>query len=510
MEYLVNAREMKNCDKNTIEFYKMPSEVLMERAALAVVEKIRQQGYDTTHVLAVCGNGNNGGDGVAAARILCEQGVSVSILLVDQNHPYSDGMQKQLSIAESYGMHIINEWEDVGYTLILDAIFGIGLSRQIEGKTAELIRRINEAKAPVVAVDIASGISADNGNILGCAVKADMTVTFAFKKLGQLLYPGADHTGRLFVCDIGITKKSWLGKKPSYFAMEKEDLKFLPKRENHSNKGSYGKVLLIAGSANMGGAAVFASAAAYASGCGLVKVFTAEENRTALLTHVPEAILSIYAGKKLDRNELIESIKWADVVAIGPGIGTEPVAREMVKTVLEAAAVPVVMDADALNILSEDINLLLRPHTEIIVTPHPSEMARLAGASVSYIKDNLIMQAEEFAREYNVICVLKDARTVCAIPYGKTYLNLSGNHGMATAGSGDVLCGLIAGLTAQGVRPELAAPLGVYIHGLSGDVMVKRRGYHGLMAGDLPDGIKKVMKKLDYKNEIEDEKSEDV
>ncbi|CDF43055.1 yjeF-like protein/carbohydrate kinase [Roseburia sp. CAG:182] len=146
-------------------------------------------------------------------------------------------------------------------------------------------------------------------------------------------------------------------------------------------------------------------------------------------------------------------MKWADVVAIGPGIGTDTVAREMVKTVLEVAAVPIVMDADALNILSEDINVLLRPHTELIVTPHPGEMARLACASVSYVKDNLIAQAEEFARAYNVICVLKDARTVCAIPYGKTYLNLTGNHGMATAGSGDVLCGLIAGLLGSGARP---------------------------------------------------------
>ena len=199
MEYLVNAREMKNCDKNTIEFYKMSSDVLMERAALAVVEKIRQQGYDTTQVLVVCGTGNNGGDGAAVARILYEQGVSARILLADASHAYSDGMKNQLAIAENYGVPILTEWEEDADTLIVDAIFGIGLSRQIEGKTADLIRKINEKNVPVVAVDIASGISADNGAVLGCAVKADMTVTFAFKKLGQLLYPGADYTGKLFV-----------------------------------------------------------------------------------------------------------------------------------------------------------------------------------------------------------------------------------------------------------------------------------------------------------------------
>lgn len=494
MEYLVSAREMKNCDQNTIEHYQVPSEVLMERAALSVVEQIKKKEYSLRHVLAVCGNGNNGGDGVAAARILWEQGFLVTILLVDGNHAFSDGMKKQLAIAKSYGIHIIEEWEETEYSLILDAIFGIGLSRPIEGGAAELIHKINEHPAPKVAVDIASGISADSGNVLGCAVKADMTVTFAYKKLGQVLYPGADYTGKLKVCDIGIMRESWLDKKPSYYALDKKDLELLPQRKNRSNKGSYGKVLLIAGRSDMGGAAIFAAKAAYASGCGLVKVFTAEENRTALLTQIPEAILATYAAKKVDKTELTEAVKWADVVAVGPGIGTDALAKEMVKTVLSVSAVPVVMDADALNILSEDVSILLRPHTELVVTPHLGEMARLTGVSVSYIKDNLISQAEEFARAYNVICVLKDARTVCSVPYGRTYVNLSGNHGMATAGSGDVLCGLIAGLVAQGMQPEQAAPLGVYIHGLAGDVMVKKTGYHGLMAGDLPAGIKKVMR----------------
>ena len=191
------------------------------------------------------------------------------------------------------------------------------------------------------------------------------------------------------------------------------------------------------------------------------------------------------------------------MVAIGPGIGTDAWAGEMVKTVLNVSSVPVIMDADALNILAMDSNQLLRPHTELIVTPQLGEMASLREVPVSYIKDNLISEAEEFARTYNVICVLKDARTICSIPYGKTYVNLSGNHGMATAGSGDVLCGLLAGLVAQGTSPELAAPLGVYIHGRSGDMMAEEVGYHGLMASDIAAGIKKVMK-------IEGEESENL
>lgn len=494
MEWLVNAREMKNCDKNTIEYYKMPSQVLMERAALSVVAQIKKQKYCLDKVLVVCGNGNNGGDGVAVARLLALDGYDVTILFADKKHTFSEDMQKQLEIAKKYELNMIEQWEDEKYSLIVDAIFGIGLSRVVEEKTAELIQKINDSGISVAAIDIASGISADTGNVMGIAVKADMTVTFAYKKLGHLLYPGADYTGKLYVSDIGISGKSWLDKKASCYALGKEDLNLLPKREKRSHKGTYGKVLLIAGKCNMGGAAIFAAKAAYASGCGLVRVFTAEENRTAILTHVPEAVLTTYAGKKIDKTELTEAIQWADVVAIGPGIGTDLPAKEMVKTVLTVSSVPVVMDADALNVLAEDTNVLLRPHTEIIITPHLGEMANLAGVSISYIKDNLIAQAEEFAREYNVICVLKDARTVCSVPYGKTWLNLSGNHGMATAGSGDVLCGLITGLVAQGMQPELAAPLGVYIHGLAGDVMVKKTGYHGLMADDLATGIKKVMK----------------
>lgn len=503
MQYLVNSREMKNCDKNTIEEFKVPLEVLMERAALSVVRSIKKEKYCLNRILIVCGNGNNGGDGVAVARLLALEGYDVTILLANSGKKFSDGMKRQMEIAKKYELNIIEEWQENAYTLIVDAIFGIGLTRAVEGREKELIQKINDSQGKVVSVDIASGISTDTGQVMGIAVKADLTVTFAYKKLGQVLYPGAEYTGRLKVCDIGIEEHSWLEKKPSYYAIQKEDLSLLPQREKRTHKGSYGKVLLIAGSSNMAGAAILAAKAAYASGCGLVRVFTAEENRSVILGAVPEAIVTTYAAKKTDKTELTEAIQWADVVAIGPGIGIDAWAKEMVKTVLDVSAVPVIMDADALNILSQNKNALLRPHTELIVTPHLGEMASLREVSVSYIKDNLIAEAEEFAREYNVICVLKDARTICSIPYGKTYVNLSGNHGMATAGSGDVLCGLLAGLVAQGTHPDLAAPLGVYIHGRSGDLAANEVGYHGLVASDLANGIKKVMK-------LEGEESENL
>ena len=495
MEWIVNAREMKTCDNATTEHFKMSADVLMERAALSVVAEIKkQEKYRLDKILVLCGAGNNGADGVAVARLLHLQGYDTEIYLAAKGNTSSSEQKKQLEIAKQYQVKQTEQCDVKSCTLIIDAIFGIGLSRAVESDIYDLIKQVNESHVPVVSIDIASGISADTANVMGIAIKADRTVTFAFKKLGQLLFPGAEYTGTLVLCDVGIPEEGFLEKNPACCALKKEDLCLLPERTARSHKGSYGKVLVVAGKCDMAGAAFFAAKAAYVSGCGLVRVFTAEENRSIVQQLLPEAILTTYSAKKLEKASLTEAVKWADVVAIGPGIGTDSIAADMVDTVLRVASVPVVLDADALNIIAMDTNILLRPHTELVVTPHPGELASLTGVSVSYITGNLIAQAEEFAREYNVICVLKDARTICSVPYGRTYVNTSGNHGMATAGSGDVLCGLITGLIAQGLQPDMAAPLGVYIHGLCGDEMVKETGYHGLLASDLLDGIKKVMK----------------
>jgi NAD(P)H-hydrate epimerase len=256
----------------------------------------------------------------------------------------------------------------------------------------------------------------------------------------------------------------------------------------HSNKGTYGKLLVIAGSTNMAGAAYFSAKAAYRMGCGLVKIFTAEENRTVLQTLLPEAILETYGGE-FDEEQLLQALKWADAVVLGPGIGTSDHSEKMLSTVLRNINVPLLLDADALNLLAKEPELLLLPHLDIVVTPHLGEMARLTGDTVSLIQTRLVETAQEFAMRYDVVCVLKDSNTITAVPYGMTYVNTSGNHGMATAGSGDVLSGVIGALLSQGTGVDIASSFGVYLHGRAGDFAKASVGARAMIADDIIDGL---------------------
>lgn len=513
MRYIVNSREMKLYDTNTTEQFFVPSIVLMERAAVAFVEELKNQDIDLTRTLVVCGSGNNGGDGYAIARLLKLSGHAVDVVAADgadtargkTNTGAKDRTSKaaggteanrlQKKIWQAYQNEIMTEIpEGKEYSAVIDAVFGVGLSRNVEGVYAGLIEQMNRLSGAKIAVDISSGISADNGAILGAAFRADLTITFAYEKLGTVLWPGNEYAGKVITKDIGIDERSFLDRKPAVAALEDCDLADHPARKSHSNKGTYGKLLVIAGSVGMSGAACLAARAAYCTGCGLVRVYTPEENRAVLQTQLPEAVLTTYPAKKIDAAALTEAVNWADVIVCGPGIGTADTASQIVKNVLKNASVPVLMDADALNVIAEDVNVLLRPHTELVVTPHLGEMSRLSGDLVSYIQNHLIEVAEEFARQYNVICVLKDEHTVTAVPYSQAYLNLSGNAGMATAGSGDVLSGVIGGLMAQGMPAEKAAPLGVYLHGRAGDAMRDVTGEWGLMASDLCEGLRIVLK----------------
>lgn len=489
MEWIVTAREMKYCDTNTIEYFGVPSLVLMERAALKTVEFIEQKNYSLRKTLIVCGTGNNGGDGLAVARLLFLKGCAVEVLVMGDKKHFSKEAKNQYEICLQYHVPMIDQLLAEDYSLVIDALFGIGLGRNIEAAYAEVIDRVNQMQAVRVAVDMPSGIAADTGSVMGTAFRADATVTFGYRKAGQVFYPGSEYVGELCVADIGIGAPSWMDKKPGMAALEAEDMRKLLQRQPDGNKGTFGKVLIVAGSCGMAGAAYFASKAAYKSGCGLVRIYTAEENRSVLQTKLPEAIVTTYSGKRPDTTALIEAMAWADVIVMGPGLGTDETAAQLVKNVLHNAAVPVVLDADALNLIAKDTSILLKPHTDMVVTPHLGEMARLSDVSVSYLKENMVSAAEEFARTYNVICVLKDARTVTAVPYERTYLNLSGNDAMATGGSGDVLSGIIGGLIAQGIHAEQAAPAAVYWHGLAGEAAAKRLGRHGVLASDILDGL---------------------
>lgn len=493
MKYLVTGKEMKLYDENTSTHFHVPELVLMEQAALGFVRELfsleerNKRHWERTLIL--CGSGNNGADGLAAARLLAQRGRRVSVLLCGEaaGHSASASYRVQREICEAYHIPLATEFpDDQEFDLIVDAVFGTGLSRGVEGALAGVLERANAMDAWRVALDISSGVLSDSGAVPAAAFLADDTITFSFGKLGQFLWPGNERSGNVHIVPIGITEESFLGGRPGVIALEPGDLA-LPERRAHSNKGTYGRLLVIAGSVNMAGAAVLCATAAYRAGCGLVRVLTAEENRLIIQSSVPEAVLSTY-GSRIDEEQTAQVLRSADAVVIGPGIGRDRRAQELLTTALRSVQTPLVLDADALNLLAEHESLLAAPKRAIL-TPHLGEMARLTGKDVAFLQGHLCDAAAEFAQKYGVICVLKDFRTVTALPDGSCYLNLSGNPGMATAGSGDVLAGIIGSLLAQGMAPEQAAPHGVLWHGLAGDAAAEHIGVRAMMARDIAEGL---------------------
>ncbi len=484
MEYILSAREMKEADERTSREMHVSSAVLMERAALAVADVV-----GSGRVLIVAGLGNNGGDGFAAGRILMERGADVDFCLIGDEQKCSPLEKEQLASVKAFdsSIEIMQTVPKGQYSWIIDAIFGISLNREVGGIFADAVEAINKHRedgAKVISIDIPSGIEADSGKVLGCAVKADITIACAFKKPGELLYPGADYVGELRRADIGITERSITGEIKT-FAPDKSDA-YLPARRSDSNKGTYGKVLVIAGSEEICGAAILSASAALRSGCGMVRVYTHENNRIALQTALPEALVTTYMDSTI---KLKSAVEWCDIAVIGPGLGTSDIAKEILEFMLKEAGVPLVIDADALNMISKQPELLKTIKAEAVITPHVAEMSRLCGQDIKSIKGDPIGTARDFAETYHVTCVLKDARTVTAIPGGATVINTSGNDGMATAGSGDVLTGIIASLAAQGEKMSEAAWRGVYLHGLAGDSAKEKFGAHSMTSSDIIDAI---------------------
>lgn len=522
MEILVSSSQMRQCDRNTIEKFGIPSLVLMERAALSVAEEIDRHfagdGKMGRSALIACGHGNNGGDGLAIGRMLWQKGYQTTILMPPDNGKLSEETKAQKVILGKYGIGITDVLPSQGFDVIVDALFGIGLTREVNGIYREYIAGMNQKPGLKVAVDIPSGIHADTGAVMGIGFRADVTVTFAFAKPGLLLYPGAEYAGRVLVKDIGISRHSFLGELPLAFSLGKEDIGLIPARKPYSNKGTFGKVLTVAGQKNMAGAAFFSGKASYVTGAGLVRIFTEEANREILQELLPEAILTTYGregsperlpadgwteeaqklpvhdGAKSLEKQLEESLSWATVAVAGPGLGMGQTARRLVGLLLEKAEIPVILDADGLNLLAESPEWLKEAKAPITVTPHLGEFARLTKCSIPQVQQNLLQAARAFAAEYHVVCVLKDARTVTALPDGRAYINTSGNHGMATAGSGDVLTGVLAGLIAQGMEVGQAAPVAVYLHGAAADRQAAEVGTYGMTARDLLDGIRAVLR----------------
>lgn len=508
MRYVASREEMQNIDAYSINNVGIPGIVLMEKAALALEEVFLERISTDSRVLIVTEKGNNGGDGLALGRLLLEEGYTVDFYEIGVIPHDSDSHQIQKHILEQMEAEFLMKFPEEEYDVIVDAIFGVGLKREVAGRHREVIERLNQMEALKVAVDVPSGVDASTGQILGIAFEADMTVTFGLPKVGLLLYPGADVSGEVIVKEIGFPNKAVEEIAPQMISFTPEDLQGLPKRKAWTNKGSYGKVLLIAGSKNMAGAALLSGTAAYKSGSGLVRVFSCEENRVILQEKLPEAILTTYDSEEKAWELLPESLAWASVIGIGPGIGQSAFARKLVKQVLAMGKAPLVIDADGLNnlaaLLQEDTELKQLFHEYeggMILTPHLKEMSRLTGEEIAEIRSNLPKAAASIADKGHVI-VLKDARTIVSDGSVPSYINLSGNNGMATGGSGDVLMGIICGFLAGGLDILAAARLGVYCHGLAGDAAAKEKGYYSVLAGDLPNYLETILKRKHFPEEI--------
>ena len=503
MKELLTADQMRRSDQRMIRTMQVPSLVLMERAALQCVEAMKKEGVDLTSALIVCGSGNNGGDGFAIARMLLEEGYCPDVVLVGNYDHRSEETRMQMQILENLGLSVGNSLPQKEYSVIIDAVFGIGLSREIQGNYADVIEKMNQMGGYKVAVDTPSGVSSDDGRVLGVAFKADLTVTFAFGKIGQILYPGCAYTGKLVIAPIGITRPEFFQEEEICRMFEKADVpEILPERKADSNKGSYGKVLMITGSKGMSGAAYLSARAAYLTGAGLVRIYTEESNRAILQELLPEAVLTTYSLEEENSFEkLPELLAWADVVCIGCGLGMEPHSEELLKKVLEMNTKPGVIDADGLNLLAKTgawgIEQVRKNSSGYVLTPHMKEMSRLTGYSVQELKDNRRELLRNYTEKVHAVCVLKDSRTLTAAPDKELWINASGNAAMAKAGSGDVLAGMITGLMAQHMEAAYAAVLGVYLHGLSGDHAREELGSYSVLAGDLLKMISRTLAELE-------------
>ena len=488
MKKILTARQMKSCDTYAIDALGVPSRTLMQRAAEACADAL--DGFDTSRAFVLCGTGNNGGDGMAIADILSKRGDQPSVVLVGDEAKCTDECAFRLERLRDLGIEVVraDDFDPTslsGATAIVDAIFGIGLSRPADGTAAALINAANESGAPILSVDVPSGLYADSGAVPGAAISAKRTVAIQSLKPCHVLYPAALRCGEVRAADIGIPDDA---ADASIFVTTDDDLAAITPRPEYSHKGTFGRVVVIAGSEGMAGAAYLSALGAYRTGAGLVEVFTVEANRPIIQTLLPEAIVNAYGESDLDE-KLAAALARADAIVLGPGLGTSALSRRVVRLTLEAATAPLVVDADALNITADE-KLAIPRRDNIAVTPHLGEMARLTGASVAEIAADIVGAARAFAAERGVTCVLKDAHTVIARG-DRAFVNLAGCSALAKGGSGDVLTGIIAALAASGCDMIEAARLGCHLHGRAGERAASEHGVHGVLTRDVANAIRR-------------------
>lgn len=505
---LVKASEMQEMDRLTIEEIGIPGIVLMENAATGAVRVFLAHFAPplNSRVLILCGRGNNGGDGYVMARYLSEAGLKVTVLVLAEFKKIAGDALVNLEILRRMGLDIHEvpaeeQWKKQRRLLkdcdfIIDGLLGTGLNSPVRGLYARVIEDVNRANKPVTAIDIPSGLNADTGQVMGVSVQADLTITFGFPKIGQLVFPGAGLVGRLVRIGIGIPDTVTESLPSKYQLIEARDFHDLfasVKQDIH--KGNRGHLLVLAGSTGKTGAATLSCLGALRAGAGLVTLGIPKslnpilENKlteamTYPLPETAESSLSLEAEK-----EIFNLMEGKTAVAIGPGLSTHAETSLLVRRLVANCPLPMVIDADGLNALSSDPSALAKCRGRTILTPHPGEMARLAGISNSEVQADRIGTAEAFAQKHGCCLVLKGARTVIAEPEGQIHINPTGNPALSSGGSGDVLTGLIGGFLARGWPPAKAAAAGVYLHGLAADRLSEEMGQSGILAGELLDVI---------------------
>ncbi len=502
MQYILKSEEMKDCDADTTDRIGIPSVVLMERAALCVSEELSgRAGIIPKRILVAAGRGNNGGDGLAAGRLLALMGHAVTFFLVGKRERLTPQTRAQIEIIENLGFSIQSNLEEKEYDMVIDALLGIGLSGNVREDYARVIGQINrfgERGAFVCSVDIPSGISADTGAVMGCAVRADLTVTFAFAKRGHLLYPGKEYSGRLTIRDIGITERSFSAGEPAAFCLEEKDIpSLLPRRRPDGNKGTFGKVLLAAGSRDMAGACILCAEAVLRAGAGMVKIITPACNRQILQQSLPEAMLYTFEDAP-EEAQVQRALDWCDAVVAGPGLGKSEGAALLMRYLLKNRNLPMVLDADGLNLIAGEKKLAemaaQRQKGKTVLTPHPGELLRILGSGWKDYETQREQLMVTLAQRFHCIVASKDAATMVVQDEGeKIYMNSSGNDALATAGSGDVLAGITGSLLAQGMKGFEGACLAVYLHGLAGERAGGKNGRRGVTASDVIRELMQVM-----------------
>ena len=510
---IVDSATMRRLDEKAIKRYGIPGLVLMENAGRGVAEIIERDfgNLKDKRVSIFAGKGNNGGDGFVVARHLLNKGFKVCVYLVARPQDVHGDAKTNLNIWEkikgetvsivskkSLERHRVNIRHS---HLIVDAIFGTGLSADVKGIQRDVIEFINRLNKPVVAVDVPSGLDASNGKVLGDCVKATITATMAIPKIGLLIYPGMDYAGKVEVVDIGMPRELLKDEKIPWELLDFEGIKRLIKpRHGNTHKGSFGHVFVLAGSIGKTGAAAMTSMGALRTGAGLVTLgipkslnqVMARKLTEVMTLPLPESTSAGILGYEAFKS-IMSFIRDKKVIVLGPGLTAEGPVKKLVLRLVRESKIPLVIDADGVNCLAGNVNVLKYAKAPIVITPHPGEMARLISLTTKDVQADRLGIASRFAKENKVIVVLKGARTVIAEPSGKIFINPTGNPGMATAGTGDVLSGMIGGFIAQGYSPLDAATIAVYMHGLAGDEVAKKKGQVGMIAGDILNILPKVM-----------------